>query len=46
MGKGNAISEWQFKHAHYMWGQNVVPTLYYEKIMSVATCLMQLENAR
>jgi len=27
-----------------MWGQNVVPTLYYEKIMSIATYPMQLES--
>jgi len=44
MGEGNAIFGWQFKHTHYMWGQNVVPTLYYEKIMFVATYLMQLES--
>jgi hypothetical protein len=46
MGEGNAIFGWQFKHAHYMWRQNVILTLYYEKTMFVASCMMQLENVR
>ncbi len=28
MGKGNAIPTWQFKHSHYMWGQNVMLALW------------------
>jgi len=26
MGKGNVIFPWQFKDAHYMWGQNAIFT--------------------
>ncbi len=27
-GEGNAILTWQFMDAHYMWGQNAIPTLW------------------
>ncbi len=26
MGEGNVIFAWQFKDAHYMWGQNAIFT--------------------
>jgi hypothetical protein len=28
VGALNAIHAWQFKDAHYIWGENAIPTLW------------------
>jgi hypothetical protein len=35
IGKGNAIFAWYFKDAHYMWGQNLIPTLWFESTLYI-----------